>query len=206
MKKDIIESYNTNQSELIRNEKIILSPEGEERALILSNEEELQNIDVVYASNCVRTLATAKYLLQKQQLKVNIDDRFDERRAGKPNDIEHPNWFLEQYFDEDYKTDGGESQKDVRKRFEEALEEILFKYKDKRIAIFTHGYAITFYLLKYCKLLGIHDKKLKYEYNGKILFDKSINAPEVFKLIFNNKELVDLKLIEFDDIPFNHGI
>ena len=38
---------------------------GEKRAEILSNEKELQNIDVVYTSNCVRTLQTAKYLLEK---------------------------------------------------------------------------------------------------------------------------------------------
>lgn len=206
MKKDMIESYNTTQNDIIKSEKIILSSEGEERARILSEEEELQNIDVVYASNCVRTLATAKYLLEKQNLKVNIDERFDERRAGKPNETEHPNWFLEQYFDCNYKTEGGESQLDVRKRFEEVLDEVLEKHQNKRIAIFTHGYAITFYLLKYCKLLEIHDKKLKYEYKSEILFDKSMNAPEVFKLTFNNKELIDLKLIEFDDLPFNHGI
>ena len=207
MKKDDIVSYNTTQNDLIKNEKIILSPEGEKRALILSNEDELQNIDVVYASNCVRTLATAKYLLEKQNLKVSIDERFDERRAGKPNGDEHPNWFSDQYFNSNYKTIGGESQLEVRKRFEEALNEALDNHMGKRIAIFTHGYAITFFLLKYCKLLEIHDKKLKYEYNGKILFDKSINAPEVFKLIFNDKkELEDLKIIEFEDLPFNHGV
>ena len=81
-----IKKYNTSQSELIKNEKIILSVEGEERAKILSQEKELQNIDVVYASNCVRTLQTAKYLLEEQDLNVTIDERFDERRVGKKNE------------------------------------------------------------------------------------------------------------------------
>ena len=80
-----IENYNTNQNKTILNEKIILSPLGEERAKLLSEKAELQNIDVVYTSNCVRTLATAKYLMNKQNLKANIDDRLDERRIGKPN-------------------------------------------------------------------------------------------------------------------------
>lgn len=79
--------YNTIQNKTIKNEKIILSVEGEKRAEILSNEKELQNIDVVYVSNCVRTLQTAKYILEKQNLKVNIDERFDERRLGKPMQI-----------------------------------------------------------------------------------------------------------------------
>ena len=74
--KEMIESYKTTQNALLKNEKIVLSVTGEKRAEILSNEEELQDIDVVYTSNCVRTLQTAKYLLEKQNLKANIDERF----------------------------------------------------------------------------------------------------------------------------------
>ena len=69
----LIESYNTKQNDILKYEKIILSTLGEERAKILSEQKELENIDVVYTSNCVRTLQTAKYLLEKQNLKVNID-------------------------------------------------------------------------------------------------------------------------------------
>jgi broad specificity phosphatase PhoE len=202
-----IESYNTTQEKLILNEKIILNSEGEERAKILCNMSEFDNIDSVYTSNCVRTLQTAKYLLERLNLKVKIDDRLDERRAGKPNDKTVPDWFIKQYYEPEYKTEGGESQLDVRNRMEEVINEILEDNKDKRVAIFTHGYAITFYLLKYCKLIDIYDKKLKYEYNGKIFFDKTINAPEVFKLTCDeNKNLENLELIEFKELPLNHGI
>jgi len=88
--------YNTTQDKLILNEKIILSSDGESRAKLLSEKEELQNIDVVYTSNCVRTLQTAKYLLEKQNLSVTIDDRLDERRVGIPNDDIYPDWFERQ--------------------------------------------------------------------------------------------------------------
>ena len=148
--------YNTKQNKTIKNEKIILSVEGEKRAETLSNEKELQNIDIAYTSNCVRTLQTAKYILEKQNLKANIDDRFDERRAGKPNDDIVKDWWLRQYIDENYKTEGGESQKEVRERFTEAFNEILEANKGKRIAIFSHGYAITFFIMTWCK----------FKYNG----------------------------------------
>lgn len=207
MRKENIETYNTTQANLLKEEKIILSVVGERRAELLSKKEELQNIDVAFASNCVRTLQTAKYLLEAQNLKVNIDERLDERRVGKPNDDIYPDWFIKQYFEEDFKTEGGESQKDVRNRVAEVFDEVIDKYKGKRIAIFSHGYAITFFLLRYCKLLDIHDGKLKYEYNGKILFDKKINAPEVFKFTIDDNNLVqNIELIEFDDIPFDLGI
>ena len=61
-------------------------------------------------------------------------------------------------------------------------------------------------MLKYCKLVNIVEDHLKYEYNGKVIFDKKISAPEVFKLSFNNKELKDIELIEFEDLPYNHGV
>ena len=198
--------YNTTQDKLILNEKIILSIEGEERAKILSEKEELQNIDVVYASNCVRTLQTAKYILEKQNLSITLDDRLDERRTGKPNDDIYPDWFERQYKDENFKTIGGESQLDVRKRMDEAITEILKQHKDKRIAIFSHGYAITFYLLKYCKLINLVDKRFTFKFKNKIVFDKRINAPEVFKLTFDNEELINIETIEFNDILYNQGI
>ena len=201
-----IENYNTKQDKLILNEKIVLSPLGEERAKLLGEKEELQNIDVVYTSNCVRTLETAKYLMISQNLKANIDDRLDERRVGKLNSNIYPDWFERQYFDESFKTEGGESQKEVRDRVDEVINEILLKYKNKRIAVFSHGYAITFYLLKYCKLVSIIDGNLKYEFNDKIIFNKKINSPEVFKLSFEDNKLMDIKIIEFDDIPYNHGV
>ena len=206
MKRDDIETYNTTQPRIIKEEKIILSSEGEKRAEILSKEVELQNIDVLYTSNCVRTLATAKYMMESQNLKANIDERLDERRVGKPNDDIYPDWFIRQYMDENYKTDGGESQKDVRKRMDEVINEILEKHKNKRIAVFAHAYAITFYLLKYCKLRHVSEDRLEIEYNGKTLYNRRLNAPEVFKLTFNNKEIKNIELIEFDDIPYNHGV
>ena len=204
--KSYIESYTTKQNKTILDEKIILNEEGEMRAKILSQKEELQNIDVIYASNAVRTLQTAKYMMESQNLKVNIDERLNERVVGRPNDDIYKDWYQRQYLDENYKTEGGESQKEVRERVEEAFDEIIKKNKNKRIAIFSHGYAITFFLLKYCKLISVEDIKLKYEYKGKILFDKIISAPEVFKLSVDGENVTNIELIEFEDLPYRRGI
>ena len=198
---NLIDTYNTNQSSLLKNEKIVLSVEGEKRAKILSENKELENIDIVYTSNCVRTLQTAKYLLSKQNLRVNIDDRFDERRVGIPNDDKYPNWFHLQYEDENYKTVGGESRKEVRERFTEAFNEVVSKNKGKRIAIFAHGYSITFFLMNWIKLVKLtDDKKFTFEYNGKTIFDKKIDAPEVFKVTLDDENNV----IDIENIKINY--
>ena len=200
--------YNSKQSKTIKSEKIILSVEGEKRAEILSNEKELQNLDVVFTSNCVRTLQTAKYVLEKQNLKVNIDERFDERISGIPNDNIVKDWWVKQYLDKNYKTEGGESQEEVRQRFSEAFYELLNANKGKRIAIFSHGYAITFFLMTWCKFEynGERDN-FKFFFNNKIIYNKKINAPEVFKLEFDeNNEIIDIKNIEFSDLPYKNAL
>ena len=203
-----ISLYNTEQSKLLRNEKVILSIEGEKRADILSNEDELQNIDIVYTSNCVRTLQTAKYVIEKQNLTANIDERFDERRTGKPNDDIVKDWWVRQYTDENYKTEGGESQKDVRERFTQALNEVLENNKGKRIAIFSHAYAITFFLMTWCEFKYNGEKdNISLTFKNKEIFNKKINAPEVFKLEFDeDNNIISINNIEFEDLPYKDGL
>ena len=203
-----IETYNTNQNMALKNEKIILSVEGEKRSEILSKEDELQNLDVVYTSNCVRTLQTAKYILENQNLKANIDERFDERRVGIPNDDTVKDWYIRQYIDDNYKTEGGESQLEVRNRFSNAINDVLNKYKGKRIAIFTHELATTFYLKTWCELeYNYEENQIKLTFNDKTLITRKFNAPEVFKLEFNDKnEIIDINNIEFNDLPYKDGM
>lgn len=72
--------YLSSEDEQIKNEKIILSIEGERKAKELSEREELKNIDVLYSSNYVRAIATAKYRANKNNLNINIDERLGERK------------------------------------------------------------------------------------------------------------------------------
>ena len=199
--KDIIESYNTTQNIVELNEKIILSTEGEERAKVLCSSAELQNIDVVYCSNMVRTIQTAKYLLEAQNLRANIDERLNEKTTGTVID---PDYFRKQYVDIDFRNVDGESQREVRKRFDEAFDEIVAKHKDKRIAIFSHGGAISFFLCRYCKL-EVEGDRLIYYFNGKQIFNNRINAPEVFKLTMNGNEVTDIEFIDLG-LPYKLGI
>ena len=196
-----IEKYLTSDDSLVRNEKDILSVLGEKRAEILSYEDELSDIDRVYASKCVRTLQTAKYLIEKNDLTVTIDERLDERRVGKPNDGIHPDWFVKQYENKDFNTEGGESQREVVLRFNEIMDEILTNNEDKRVAIFSHGYAICFYLFQYAKLEYIDlNKNVTITYKNEKILDVQLNAPEIFKLEFDKKDLIDIKQLIFEEL------
>ena len=68
--------------------------------------------------------------------------------------------------------------------------------------IFSHGYAIIYYLLKYCKLISVNvDRNITFSFNDKVVFDKKTFAPEVFKLVFDsNDKVISIENLEFDDL------
>ena len=76
-------TYAASEDAQLKNEKIILSIEGERKAKELSEKEELNNIDVLYSSNYVRAIATAKYIADKNNISINVDERLGERKLRR---------------------------------------------------------------------------------------------------------------------------
>ena len=71
---------NTSEDSQLINEKEILSVESEEQAKKLSENEELQNLDVIWSSNYTRAKATAKYIANVNNLPFNLDNNLSERK------------------------------------------------------------------------------------------------------------------------------
>lgn len=118
---------NINESSQIANEKFILSVRGEEQAKEVSENAELQNIDVLWSSSYSRAKCTAKYIAYKNSLNVNIDSRLNERKLGNMEDL--ANWMnnkkygvVQSYLlDRKYKGRDGESCEEATTRVSEFL-------------------------------------------------------------------------------------
>lgn len=182
------------------NEKIILSINGEMLANKLANMEEMSNIDVVFASNYVRSIGTAKYIAYRNKIDVNIDKNFGERIYGI-NSIDGimDDFNVKQWNDIDYKLPNGESRRDVTNRMYNALIRVINDYKNKRIAIISHGTAISFLLDKWCDVFVNYnnDNKMntKIVFKNKIIFDNNISAPCVFKIVFDDNNIISIENI-----------
>ena len=169
----------------IQNEKLSLSLEGEEFAKekLLTNE--LTNIDIIYSSNFVRAIQTARYIADFNNVDINIVSDLGERKFGITSWEELPNDFeRQQFLDENYKISNGESQKEVVNRMYDAIMNIANNNKDKRIAVVSHGTAIGYLLTKWCDI-RISDNGFICKYKEKILFEGHMNHCDIFKLIFN---------------------
>lgn len=192
-----IDKYHSDEFYQITREKRILSSEGERKAKILSENEEFDKLDIIYSSNYVRTIQTAKYFAERLNIKININKDFNERKYGNP--LESKEIGIEQYYDENIKNNEGESRKEVTERMYNAFNKIVKENKGKNIAIFSHGAAITFLLMKWCDLLSItNDKKKCLKFKNNIITNKIFEAPEVFKIIINeNNSIKSIRNLEF---------
>lgn len=186
---------NTNETTQIINEKEILSIKGEEDSKKLSKNEELKNLDSIWCSSYVRAKQTAKYIANENNLQINLDDRLNERKLGNLNEIaifmkdkktRDPS--QEQLLYPKFKTSDGESAEDTKTRMTDFLNETLIKYKEKRVAIISHGGSIKFLLLNWCNV----NNNMKLEYKDKEL---NITSPCLLKLTFKDEELINLEQI-----------
>lgn len=192
--------YKVNETEQIRNEKNLLSVDGEKYAEQMSNLPELLKVEILYSSHYVRAMSTAKYIAEKNNIILNVDERLGERRFGVNNISELPSTFFEDQFRNwDYKLTNGESVNEVSKRMNEALSEILDVNRDKKIAIISHGTAISAMLKKWCNIkLNEETKLVEIYFNNKLVFDGNWKCPELFKLEFDdNNNLISIKNIKF---------
>ena len=197
----LIDIYNTTDNNQTKTEKKMLSVEGEKRAEILSKQKEFENIDVLYCSDYVRAMQTAKYFLEDRDLKLNIDKRLNERSLGDVDTTANKTFFCDQYHNKDLKAPNGESQREVNKRITEAFHEIINKHKNKRIIIVSHGTAISFLLMNWCELLDVNSNYLrKLKFKDKIVINRQYKAPEVFKLTIDNNEVIDIENLDFEDL------
>lgn len=178
----------------IQNEKKVLSKEGENLAKDKFNNSIFNDIEVIYTSNYVRTIETAKYISENNNIKINILDELGERRFGisswseKPKDFER-----RQFLDENYKIGDGENKKEVEERMYDCILKILKENKNKTIAIVSHATAISYLLNKWCNI-KIEDNMLSYKYNNKEILKGPINYCETLKLTFDIEN--NLKNIE----------
>ena len=177
----------------VQNEKCSLSIEGELLAQNKMSNPIFNNIDRLYSSNYVRAIQTSKYLAEKHNLEINVISDLGERKFGISSWNELPeNFERKQFLDENYKIGNGESRLEVRNRKFSEIKKILNENKGKKIAIVSHGTAISYLLKKWCDIELIDDK-VRYCFNDKVLLHGPINNCMAFKLVFDdNDEIINI--------------
>ena len=180
-------------SDQINNEKIILSVNGEILAREISELQVMQNINMVWSSNYVRALETAKYIAEKNNIEINVDSRLNERKLGDLEKLrelgknKQDSYTNEQLRDIYLKNVGGESNEEVSERMELFLKDVI-NNDSRKVAVISHGASIKFWLSRYCKI----DDQCQLRYNNQLLY---VSSPSIFDIKIKNREIIDIKQI-----------
>lgn len=190
----ICNEKNVREDEQISNEKIILSVDGELKALKMSKMEEMTNIDELWSSNYVRAISTAKYIANRNNIKINIEEDLGERKLGDQKALQELGkgkeltYTQEQLLNEKLKNIGGESREEVNRRMSIFLNRILDEKEGLKVALVSHGAAIKYLLMNWCKL----DEDCRVKYKDKKI---DVRSPGIIKMEFIKRDLKDINVI-----------
>lgn len=140
-------------------------------------------VDVVISSPYIRAIDTIEGIAIDKGLDILIINDFRERKVSDVFIDDFNTFSLRQWENFDYALDNGESLKQVQERGIKALNSILKQYKDNNIVIGTHGTILS-------TILNYYDRS--YDYN----FWKTLKMPDIFRLEFEDKKIVNIKRIE----------
>ncbi len=144
-----------------------LSELGKRQAEITAKALAQERIDVIYSSDLLRAVQTAEPLANLLYLEINKTTAFRERNVGVLEGLTFPE--SKRQFPKDYYAlinrninhviTEGESYRQLLKRGTNALKEIFYIHKGKRIAVFSHTGAICYLSLYLIGAINRHTKQ-----------------------------------------------
>ena len=141
-----------------------------------------ENITHVISSPYKRAVQTVEGVAVGFGLNVSIEDAFRERRLAEKPVVNFDEVILKYWKDFDFCLEGGESGYTAQARGIKSLESILDKYNGGNIVIGTHGNIMVL-------MMNYYDKKYDFD------FWRNLNMPDLYKLSFKDKNLVEVKRI-----------
>ena len=143
-----------------------------------------KNIDAL-SSPYKRAIDTIAHFADSKGLNIEIVDDFRERKVDSVWIEDFVSFSKAQWTDFDYKLSDGESLNDVQSRNISALNSVLEKYKNKNIAIGSHGTALS-------AIINYYDNSFGYEDFEKI---RTV-MPCIVEFTFQNDKCISIKSID----------
>ena len=94
---------------------------------------------------------------------------------------------IEQMLNPKLKCTNGESMEEVKVRMDKSIKRIVNENVGKKVAIISHGAAIKFFLMNWCKLNGAY-----LYYKGNCI---RVNSPGIIKIMIKDEEVTSIETI-----------
>lgn len=173
-----------------------LSVEGEQLAKNLSLHEEFEGVNLIYSSMFSSSLATAKYLAERINKNILVDEDLNDCKVGNLGNKNLKMVKFMQNHDFNIKLNNGESLEEVGSRIDKVINKIIHLSSNQKVAIFTHKRTMLGYLIKHANPGYNLDDDLVVEYNEKVIYNESEKDVDIVKITIDNRKIVDMDVIE----------
>ena len=173
-----------------------LSIEGENLAKAIAINEEFNGVSLIYSSLASSSLGTAKYLAERLNKKIMVDERLNDCKIGELGNKNLKMVKFMQNHDFNIKLTNGESLGEVGNRIEKVINKIVYLDTNKKVAIFTHKRTMLGYLIKYGNNGYNLDDDLIVEFNDKVIYNETEKDVDIIKITYDNKKIIDMDVIE----------
>lgn len=166
-----------------------LSVEGEMDARKVAELMLLEQVDVVVSSPFVRSIKTIEEIATTRNLEIELFEELRERmiKGNYKLSWEEVEQAIEKSFsDKDYCLPGGETTKQAQERAIPVVKQLLKEHEGKNIVVGTHGNIMTI-------IMNYFDEQYCYD------FWKNTSKPDIYKLIFKKKKLIEVERIWVHD-------
>ncbi len=141
-----------------------------------------ENIDVVVSSPYMRAVQTVKGIAGYIEQEVILEEGFKERKLAGKSVEDFDEAITKVWQDYNFAWLGGESNYHAQQRGVDALKHVLEQYRGENIAVGTHGNIMAIIMNNFDKQYNFH-------------FWKALSMPDIYKLTFDEKALVEVKRV-----------
>lgn len=179
-----------------------LTSKGKKQVKDLISDLKLKNIDLIFASDILRTKQTAQIISEELGIEVQYDQRLREIDAGVLNGkklSEYGDFWETQKERFEKRVPEGENYTDVKKRVYQFIREIDQKYEDKNILIVSHSCPLA--MLKGALSGFLPQEILEYR-QAKDLKEGELREAKFRILPYNQEHKLDLHRPYIDKVKF----
>lgn len=173
-----------------------LSVEGENLARDLSLREEFNDVNVIYSSMFASSLGTAKYLAERLNKNILVDENLNDCKVGELKNKSLKMVKFMQNHDFNIKLNNGESLEEVGARIEKVINKIIYLSTNRKVAVFTHKRTMLGYLIKHANPGYNLDDNLVVEFEDKVIYNESEKDCDIVKITYKDKKVIDMEVID----------
>lgn len=173
-----------------------LSSDGERIAKNIATSDEFLGADMIYSSIYSASLDSAKYLAERLDIKIFVDELLNDSKIGVLGRRTLKEFKQMQNRDFDIKLSEGESLNDVSNRITSFMKKVENIGTFDKVLLFTHRRVLLGYLLNVAEVGYNLNDDLVVSWNEGVVYDETDKDIDIIKVIIENKEIANIEVID----------